>query len=210
MLDAFTSLMQRGGPVMWPLLAASVVGLTLCVERLWVFVRLSGGRSRQRVAQLAVALRAGDAPAVRKRVTNDAFGRLAGALLDTPRLTEASALQAVDEQRVALERFLPLLSTIITGAPMLGILGTVLGIIRAFQQMAATDPDMAMVGAAIGEALLTTAAGIVIALVVLLPYNSLRANLDRVTAQLEHLAAAALDGLAERPAAETRSTSPDA
>ena len=89
---------------------------------------------------------------------------------------------------------MPTLSTIITAAPMLGILGTVLGIIASFQvlaeQTAVTDP--ARVSQGIAEALVTTAAGLLIAVVTLFPYNALRAQVDRTLSRIESLAASAL------------------
>ena len=77
---------------------------------------------------------------------------------------------------------------------MLGILGTVLGIIASFEllsaQNASTDPQSVSQG--IAESLLTTAAGLVVAVVTLFPYNALRAQVDRTLSRLESLAAAAL------------------
>ena len=84
------------------------------------------------------------------------------------------------------------LSTIITAAPLLGILGTVIGIISSFQvlseQTAATDPRSVSHG--IAEALLTTAAGLTIALVTLFPYMAFRGQIDRTLGRIELLAAA--------------------
>ena len=85
---------------------------------------------------------------------------------------------------------MPTLSTIITVAPMLGILGTVLGIISSFQLLsdpgAATDPRSVSQG--IAEALITTAVGLVIAILTLFPYNALRTQVDRSLSALESLA----------------------
>ena len=120
----------------------------------------------------------------------------------------AAAVDAIEAQRPRLERFLPTLSTIITAAPMLGILGTVLGIIASFEVLgggggsagggasgAGGPSDPALVGRGIAEALITTAAGLVVALGVLLPYNLLRVQVDRTLSRLEQLAAAAEQGL---------------
>ena len=85
-----------------------------------------------------------------------------------------------------LQRGFGVLSTIITAEPMLGILGTVTGIIKtfgAFKLSEAASPLAATAG--IGEALITTAAGLVAALVLLFPYNFLLGLLDRAVAKLE-------------------------
>jgi len=111
--------------------------------------------------------------------------------------SDAAALQAVESQRPRLTRFMPTLGTIITAAPMLGILGTVTGIISAFRvlsdQQAVTDPTA--VAGGIAEALLTTVAGLAVALVVLFPFNAFRAQIERAMGRLEALLAAAQEGL---------------
>ena len=190
------SLMRRGGVVMWPLLVLSVLAVTLLLERGWFYARLSGKRRVQRVEAMAKRLRAGDRAGAQQLADTDGsvYGRAVDRLLEEP-AHEAAALAAVEAQRRELERFLPLLSTIITAAPMLGILGTVLGIIDSFEVLgdpsAARDP--ARVGQGIAEALITTAAGLVVALVTLLPYNLIRAQLDRTLSRLEALVAAGLE-----------------
>ena len=76
----------------------------------------------------------------------------------------------------------PIVLAVITAAPMLGILGTVVGLIKALNIFAAdqTVTDPRLVSPAIGESLITTAAGLVVALVVLFPYNAFRAQIDPV------------------------------
>ena len=87
------------------------------------------------------------------------------------------------------------LSTIITAAPMLGILGTVTGLIQAFNILSdegVSDPRA--ISPAVAEALITTAAGLVIAIGVLFPYNAFRAQLDRTLSRIESLIAAVNEG----------------
>jgi len=198
MLQALQTLIERGGPVMWPLIGLSIVGLALSLERALVYFATSRGSRVQRLREITRAVRSGNREAADRFAKKDRsiYGALISQMLDGP-VSESAGEEAVDEQRMRLERFLPLLSTIITAAPMLGILGTVLGIIEAFQEMSQQGgtPDMAQVGAAIGEALISTAAGIVVALLVLLPYATFRAQIDRATSRMENLAAAAVDGL---------------
>ena len=92
------------------------------------------------------------------------------------------------------------LDTVITSAPLLGILGTVLGIIDSFELLAArSDVDPLAVSGGVSEALITTATGLVIALLVIFPYNVFRA---RLRIRLESLERAALAILAETPEAE--------
>ncbi len=189
----FVDLMNRGGWVMWPLLFLSILGLTFSFERAWFWIRTNSGASLARARHLGELLRHGDAKAAKMLSEKDAsiYGRVVRSLLKE-KLTEAAAVAAVDEQRPRMERFMGTLSTIITAAPMLGILGTVTGLIRAFNILAiegVTDPRA--ISPAIAEALITTAAGLAVAIAVLFPYNAFRAQLDRSLGRIETLIAAA-------------------
>ncbi|MFO0873194.1 MAG: MotA/TolQ/ExbB proton channel family protein [Phycisphaerales bacterium] len=173
----FWTLMDRGGPVMWPLLALSMIGMTLVIERVVFWIGLHGPGRAGRLRQLGAALREGDRPKVERLIRHDrsVYGRVAARLLDDG-ASDAIAIDAVERERPRLDRFMNALSTIITAAPMLGILGTVTGIIKSFQligeQTTLTDPRA--VSGGIAEALITTAAGLVIALIVLFPYMAFR------------------------------------
>jgi biopolymer transport protein ExbB len=203
-LDQMLDLMRRGGPVMWPLLALSVVGLALVLERgfFWLWMR-SPGRVR-RCRELAARLRVGDAGSAAALAARgrDVYCRFAQALLAQARPAtaaqiEAAAHEALAEARASLERFMSWISTVITAAPMLGILGTVTGLMQSLRAMSdqAGAGDPRAVGPGIAEALITTAAGLVVALAALFPYNVFRAQVDRALSQLEVLAAAAGAGL---------------
>ena len=191
----FTDIFARGGIVMWPLLALSVVAVTLMLERAWFFLTTNGGSRLLRVSAMSKALRAGRHGDAKQQAAADAsvYGDAVRRMLDE-QVTEAGAIDAIEQQRARLERFLPTLSTIITAAPMLGILGTVLGIIRSFDVLAdgRADLDLTALAGGIAEALITTAAGITVALLTLFPYNAFRAQVDRSLSRLESLAAAAL------------------
>jgi len=199
----FGELMTKGGYVMWPLLVLSIIALTLLLERAWFFARTNGSAGLKRVARLTRMLRQGDRSGAQQTAEagGSIYADVVRDLLDGGGpITEARAVEAVEAHRRVLERYMPTLSTIITAAPMLGILGTVLGIISSFEviseQAAATGAtsDPRQVGAGIAEALITTAAGLVIAVVTLFPYNALRAQVERTLSRLEALAAAAVEG----------------
>jgi len=199
--ESVAGVMQRGGVAMWPLLALSLVSVTVTVERVWFFVRQNNPAGVRRVQRLAERLRGGDAAGAKALVDGDAtvYGR-AGAIMlaDGLPCNEAASAEAVESQRARLERFLPTLSTIITAAPMLGILGTVIGIITSFEALggpgggaigAAADPRA--VSSGIAEALLSTAAGLTVSLIALFPYNAFRAQVDRSLSRLEMLGVSA-------------------
>jgi len=192
-IDRLTELMDRGGFVMWPLLFMSVLSLALSFERgvFW----LSMNRSvRRRYRRFLDALRSGDQEAVRSLSAADdtAYGELAGRLAEGSD-AEAASVEVVESQRPRIERYMLVFSTIVTSAPMLGILGTVLGIIRSFEllggQETITDPRD--ISAGIAEALITTAFGLVVALIALVPFMALRGQVERALGRFEAMAAAA-------------------
>ena len=155
------SWMLRGGFVMWPLLALSVVTLFVIVER-FLFWRRE--RSIPPRAALEVSMRR----------------------LELDRLDGPSIDAAIGAEQQRLERGMAWMDTVITAAPMLGILGTVLGIIDSFELLdleAVVDP-LSMSGG-VAKALITTATGLVIALVALFPFNFFRHRLQERLEELE-------------------------
>jgi len=185
--------MTRGGVVMWPLLALSLMSATLIFERCWYFLRANHPGRMARVRAMAKRLRQGDRAGAKAIADADRgiYARVVQRILDEP-ATEAAAVDIVESYRPGLERFMPTLSTIITVAPMLGILGTVLGIIASFQLLSDTavpgGTDPRSVSQGIAEALITTAVGLVIAIFTLFPYNALRVQSERTLAAIESLA----------------------
>lgn len=184
----------RGGPVMWPLLALSVISVMLTVERTFYWILTHRPGRRAWVRRLADRLRKGDHPGARAIIAKDnsLYGEVAAALLDAGG-DPSAALQVGESRRPSFERFSATLSTIITAAPLLGILGTVLGIIRSFDLLGAGQAvtDIGAVAAGIAEALITTAFGLIVALITLFPYMVFRAQAERCIGMIELLAAAA-------------------
>ncbi len=199
--DDLALLLERGGFVMLPLLALSVISLTLIVERSWFWTLNHRPARIKRLEQLNDLLRQGDHEAAARLVAavQSPYGRVTRALLGHG-ATEAVAVEAVELQRPRIDRFMVTLSTIITAAPLLGILGTVIGIIQSFdllgEQSTLTDPRA--ISAGIAEALLTTALGLVVALVTLFPFMIFRAQAQHALGRLESVIAAAQQGAAER------------
>lgn len=200
MTQGVNELIERGGWVAWPLLVLSVISLMLIFERIcfWVItnhpwriakVNKAISLAREHKQDQALQLMASDTT-----VYGDMFRHLL-----TQRASEALALQAIERERSPMERFMPMLGTLITAAPMLGILGTVSGIISAFkilsEKEAVTDPSL--IGSGIAEALLTTVAGLVVALIILFPFNAFKAQIDRTLGRLESIAANVIESSTE-------------
>lgn len=196
-MEDFNLLIDRGGYVMIPLLVLSVVSLGLIIERAIFWGSLHRPGKLRKLTYLNNALRRGEREKARQAVAGDGspYGVVAGALLEHGS-SDAAAVEAVERQRPRLERFMVTLSTIITAAPLLGILGTVVGIIQSFkvlgEQTMLNDPKD--VAAGIATALLTTAAGLIIALFTLFPYMVYRGQVDRAFGRLETLIASAQQG----------------
>ncbi|MDY7110123.1 MAG: MotA/TolQ/ExbB proton channel family protein, partial [Planctomycetota bacterium] len=199
------------------LLALSVVSLALVIERIWFWVATHRPGRVRRLARLNDALRRGRWEAADALVGDDRspYGHVARRLF---RLgpSDAVAMEAVESQRPRLDRFMVTLSTIITAAPLLGILGTVVGIIQSFRllelqqaEQALTDPRD--VAGGIAAALLTTALGLIVALMTLFPYMAFRSQVSRALGRLESMIAAAQQGAeAAAPAVEAdRPAAPD-
>lgn len=199
-----------GGVVMYPLLLLSVVSLALSFERALFWWRMLSGREAERWRRLVEKVRAGDWSAAAKAARKDptVFGVFARRFIARAEqggrgATEADARELIESVRGQIERFGTVLSTIITAAPMLGILGTVIGIIKSFGLLgasvdAAAAADPTAVASGIAQALYTTAFGLVIALLTLFPYAIFRSYADKAFARLETFAAVGVGDQTER------------
>ncbi|NJK34512.1 MAG: MotA/TolQ/ExbB proton channel family protein [Oscillatoriales cyanobacterium SM2_2_1] len=182
MMNAIAELMVKGGPTMYPLLASSLLSTCLIVERSLFWLRTS--RRQGRLVRLILS-HYGESPDVARKYLEESLDLpiarifLAAIALDHPnpeefRLALESAAQA---EIPILKRFVTLLDSIITLAPLLGLLGTVTGLMVSFASIQFGDfsgERAAQVSAGISEALITTAAGLVIAI-----FTSFFANLFR-------------------------------
>jgi biopolymer transport protein ExbB len=181
-LDAIKDWMQRGGWVMWPLLCCAFATLFISFSKAmqWGFFLWCRWRGASQWHQvLAGETVQGKSPSPYLQIYVRAKAETA-----LP-LNEALAVEA---QRVVrrLERGLGVLDTIVTMAPMLGILGTVTGIIASFNLLGATtSADPSAVSSGIAEALITTATGLVVSLVALLPLNAGRLYHTRLVTEME-------------------------
>jgi biopolymer transport protein ExbB len=217
-------LLRAGGWVMYPLAAVSLLSITLCVERAIFWFRHPERGMLDLIERIVGSARKGDWAAAAARAEEDRsiLGRFARAMIQVdapgwtarPEISEADVAQGIESVRTATERFAATLSAIITASPMLGILGTVTGIIRSFRLLGSEGPiaDPVSVAGGIAEALLTTAFGLIIALVTLFPYTIFRARADRCLARLEAFGQSLISIAAANPRAPTpaRPTKPDA
>jgi len=175
--SGFINLVQRGGPVMVILIVMSIVAVAIVIERLWFFGQQHGD-SKALLRDLGTKIAADDIPgAIKVCRTNKGmlprileFGLQRGTK-NRADITDALSI-ALMENLNQLERNLGIIGTIAVIAPFVGLLGTVLGIIRAFDDIALKgNSTPAVVGAGTSEALVTTAAGLLVAVIAVIFFN---------------------------------------
>ena len=194
----------KGGPIMWPLLITSIVALTFVIERVWFIAREKLRRQPEVVADILRAVERGDLAGALRRGAGavDFVARVlvAGLTHREESLTNA-VLRASNQELKRFNRGLTVLDTVITLAPLLGLLGTVTGMIHAFGLLGGQELDapQAITGG-IAEALIATAFGLGIAITALIPFNYLNARLEEARHEIED-AATHLELLLHKPAA---------
>jgi biopolymer transport protein ExbB len=182
----------RGGPIMWPLLICSLIALTVTFERAIFWLREKRRQNQNLVDSIFLHTeRAQYASVVDQNMANpNAAVRvlLSGLAHREYGLAESMQVAAGDEIE-KMKQGLPILDTIVTLAPLLGILGTVMGIIQSFDLLGASEiGDPRAVTGGIAQALITTATGLGIALVTLVPYNYFVSRVESTARSLEQLA----------------------
>lgn len=199
MFDRAIQFFLAGGWVMYPLLLMSLVALTLIFERTiyWMFGPQRRGQHRLMRYLALLDAQEGDRMRVESSKDRTLEGALVGWSLGGGGESDSALIGRIEAMRPSIERFAPTLGTIIAAAPLLGILGTVTGIIQSFDLLgdAAAVSDPAIVAGGIAEALYTTAFGLTIALITIFPHVYFKAKADRALGRLEILAGA----IAERP-----------
>lgn len=179
-------LFQAGGPLMWPLLLCSIVSLTVILERFWFWIRLhpesdvgNADIILTKIAEDKMHIPQLEKPGIICKVL--IAGLCCGAE-SADKAMEIIVMRAISSMR----RGMSILDTIITIAPMLGIMGTVLGIIVSFDSLAQSgvgDPKAVISG--IAQALITTAAGLGISVMTVFPYNYFNARIERALDLIE-------------------------
>lgn len=189
-------IVQSGGWLMVPIAVASVVALGICLERAWTL-----RRSRVLPTPLCMALaQARDLASAlaSPRSADSGLGAVVAAGMDAvargrDQMKEAMALAGAGVAQ-ALERYLTTLGIVAAIAPLLGLLGTVVGMIRVFRELVASGPGQAAaLAGGIAEALVTTAAGLAVAIPALICHRYLLRRVDELVLALEAYARRALE-----------------
>ncbi|MCC7198302.1 MAG: MotA/TolQ/ExbB proton channel family protein [Gammaproteobacteria bacterium] len=198
---------KAGGPVMWPILLCSITALAIVLERLWtlqanrVIPRDLTGKVWKLVETRTLTDRH-----IAALEQNSPLGRVLAAGLANRHRSRDVLKEAVEDtgRHVVheLERFLNTLGTVAVVSPLLGLLGTVTGIINAFNAITTQGVgDPRVLSGGIGEALITTAAGLIVAIPALVAYRYLRGKVDALVIDMEKEAMKLVQALDRSPPA---------
>ena len=201
-------MMQKGGPIMWPILLCSVVAFAIVVERL-VQLRKAQIDTKVFMEQISKSLKRNkimEALELCDRTPGPIAHILKAGILkhDRPRAEVRESIEDASIHEVPrLEKNLPVLATVAHIAPLLGLLGTVTGMVAAFQvienKASGLNPiNPGDLAAGIWEALLTTVAGLCVAIPTFVAYNYLVSRVDGFVLDMERSATDLLNILAEK------------
>src|ERR1700686_3753980 len=178
------TMIMQGGYATYPLLLISIVCVTIIIERIWTLWGVSA-RASSKAETLIGPLRQGKFNEALKQVENPRNPR--------------ERLQDVDEERryaeqLQLRGLIWVLATSGASAPFIGLFGTVVGILAAFQSMAVMGTGgFSVVAAGISEALISTALGLAVAIIAVIFYNYFSQKVERINATIHICAARLID-----------------
>jgi biopolymer transport protein ExbB len=197
-IERLLSLAQFGSRwVLWLLIALSIAALAVVIERAVLFISSRDDTNRLR-AELRRLLRDKDLELARRRLEESPSfeARVAAAGLDADGVASAEERMQGESElcKLSMEKNLALLGTLGNNAPFIGLLGTVIGIVRSFRELASSSGQVsAGLMAEIGEALVATAIGLLVALPAVAAFNLfqrlIRARMGRATAMAHEILA---------------------
>jgi len=192
------SIIQAAGWPIWPLIIASIVALALIFERLWSLRQAIVAPAGMVDHVLAEFRQSGATPELLQRTASRGpLGRILAAGLANVKAPRPVMKEAIEEVgRVVtheLERFLPTLGTLAAAAPLLGLLGTVIGMIEIFGSQSATGSNPIQLARGISIALYNTALGLIVAIPSLMFYRYFRAKVDGLIVEMEQQAIKLVD-----------------
>jgi biopolymer transport protein ExbB len=179
---------HKGGPIMYPILVVALFAVVVFVERLFWWSRLAAKRDAKRLEAVYEALEAGNLPEAitKSKDSTDPVVRMIHHGLHHRHSSMQGALEVAAGQELrGAGRFLGAMDTIVTLAPLLGLLGTVTGIMGSFTSIGSAELAVEKVTGGIGEALIATAAGLGIAIGTLVPMNYYHSRLAALKFDLE-------------------------
>jgi biopolymer transport protein ExbB len=176
-------LFHHGGIIMWPILIVSLVGLTVVVERIIFLIRENSTREPEVVEKMLERVESRDiegAIELGKRSKDFVARILTYALTHKDQSLHNAFVRASNNELKRFQQGVAVLDTVITSAPLLGLLGTVTGMMKTFGNMTGDIAAAASgITGGVAEALIATAAGLAIAIIGLVPYNILNSQAEQ-------------------------------
>ncbi len=186
------NLFIKGGPIMYPLLVCSIIALTVIIERTIFWIGEDYRKDQALVNEVLSLAEKGNWERVRARIGNskDFTVRILVAGILHREFSIAKAMEtAASDELDRMRQYLPILDTIITVSPLLGIFGTVIGIILSFEILGSAGiEEPQAVTAGIAQALITTASGLGIAILSLFPFNYFNSRVEKAATTIEKYA----------------------
>jgi len=179
---------HKGGPIMWPILIVSITAIAVVLERCfwWLFRWMR--RDPKRIEKVFTAIENGDVAEASRlsRGTRDPILRMMWNGLNHQHASLQGALQVaagIEIKRAG--RFLVVMDTLVTLAPLLGLLGTITGLMRSFSFLGNEELAVQAVTGGIAEALIATACGLGIAIFALVPFNFFTSRVSNLEFELQ-------------------------
>ncbi len=179
---------QKGGPIMWPILLVSITAIAVVLERVcWWLMRWTR-RDPKRIEKVFTAIEVGDVAEASRlsRDSRDPVLRMMWNGLNHQHASLQGALQVaagIEIKRAG--RFLVVMDTLVTLAPLLGLLGTITGLMKSFSFLGNEELAVQAVTGGIAEALIATACGLGIAIFALIPFNFFTSRVSNLEFELQ-------------------------
>jgi biopolymer transport protein ExbB len=189
--NSLIPIFMKGGPIMWPLVLASILALGTVIDRIFFLISIRRKRNGKAITKFLAAVGKGDTQsAIRiSEESNCYVVRTLNFALSHKGESLANALLFAQEQEMKrFRRGIPMLDTIITLAPLLGLLGTVTGMMGSFAVIGGDLSTPGAVTGGIAEALIATAFGLGIAITSLIPFNFLNNKMEEARMEIESAA----------------------
>lgn len=182
-------LFKHGGPIMWPIALVSFVALTIVLERVYFLITDRVTRQPETVEKMVTKIEEGEIEEAIKlsKTSKDFVARVLGEALTYKEYSLTSAFQRASINEIArVQQGHSVLDTCVTAAPLLGLLGTVTGMMNTFGALGEGDiaASASKITGGVGEALIATACGLVIAILGLIPYNIINTRLENTKREL--------------------------
>jgi biopolymer transport protein ExbB len=179
---------KAGGPIMWPILLVSITALAVVIERVFWWLGRWMRRDPKRIEKVFTAIEVGDVAEASRlsRESRDPVLRMMWNGLNHQHASLQGALQVaagIEIKRAG--RFLVVMDTLVTLAPLLGLLGTITGLMKSFASLGNEEIAIVTVTGGIAEALIATACGLGIAIFALIPFNFFTSRVSNLEFELQ-------------------------